>query len=389
MTSKTICREIQNVSPARPLRRYERLIGILTKCDLVDQRKLRVRAIHRYVELMRGRGFRRCSAMEQVSDILHCSYSTARQAVYEVDKLTLNLKQMNPQIKIKNEVDCTIIDIEGTIGLSEEWQFENPEHRVATYERFKESVAHIADISNSHIIVNIRSTGGDVNDALLIYEALRATGAHVTTRCYGYTASAATIVAQAASPGCREMASTSLYLIHKSLCSTEGNADELQAEVEMLRQTDCRIAELYAEHSGRSVEEILELMSANGGRGRWLSVEEAIAEGLVDRFINDSEAKKKESPTLAERTLQGVRALLRSIGIDSDDEHPSVHDDINYIPRSHPPVEASTSAISLDEGQKGVKPTELKATEDPSPLDHVVNSRAHAYERDAQILKMR
>ena len=53
---------------------------------------------------------------------------------------------MNQQIKIKNEVDCSIIDIEGTIGVEESWQFENPESRVATYERFKECVARIADV---------------------------------------------------------------------------------------------------------------------------------------------------------------------------------------------------------------------------------------------------
>ena len=164
---------------------------------------------------------------------------------------------MNQTIKIRNEADCTVIDIEGTIGVSEEWQFENPASRVATYERFKECVSQIADIDNARIVVNIRSTGGDVNDALLIYEALRNPGAHITTRCYGYTASAATIVAQAASEGCRQVAPSSLYLIHNSLCSAEGNADELQQEIEMLRQTDRRLAEIYATRANRSVEEIL------------------------------------------------------------------------------------------------------------------------------------
>ncbi|MBQ5710138.1 MAG: Clp protease ClpP [Alistipes sp.] len=296
---------------------------------------------------------------------------------------------MNPQIKIKNEVDCTVIDIEGTIGLSEEWQFDNPESRVATYERFKECVASIADIRNTKIVVNIRSTGGDVNDALLIYEALRSTGAHVTTRCYGYTASAATIVAQAASEGCREMASTSLYLIHKSLCSTEGNAEELQAEVEMLRQTDLRIAEVYAQRSGRSVEEMSELMSANGGRGRWLSPDEAISEGLVDCYVSQ-ESAEAEKNSLAKRSKQGVKALLKALGIDTESE-PNVDDDINYIPRAvvHNDVEASASPITLGEGQKSAKPTTLRSVQDPSPLSECHDARSIAYERDAQIIKMR
>lgn len=328
--------------------------------------------------------------MEEAASLFGCSYSLARNSVYEVDNVKRKTKEMNPQIKIKNEVDCTTIDIEGTIGLSEEWQFDNPESRVATYERFKECVAKIADIRNSHIVVNIRSTGGDVNDAMLIYEALRATGAHITTRCYGYTASAATIVAQAASEGCREIAPTSLYLIHKSLCSTEGNAEELEAEVDMLRQTDRRIAEVYASRSGRSIEEVELLMSANGGRGRWLSPEEAIAEGLVDRYVtqaNDTETKGK---SIVDRTKLGVKALLKAIGIECD-EVPEAQDDINYISRVTLPSDsgAGGSLVAFDEGQKSAKPTELKAVQDPSPLSEVQDARSMAYERDAQIIRRR
>jgi hypothetical protein len=225
---------------------------------------------------------------------------------------------------------------------------------------------------------------------MLIYEALRSTGAQVTTRCYGYTASAATIVAQAASPGCREIAPTTLYLVHNSLCSVEGNADELQTEVEMLRQTDRRIAEVYALHSGRSVEEILELMAANGGRGRWLSPEEVIAEGLADRRIDEPVAETEEKPSLVERTRNGVMALLRTLGVDYDANSPNELDDINYIPHTEAVVDViPTSSIALDEGQKSASQSQLKAVQDPSPLEQTLSSRNRAFERDAQALRMR
>lgn len=379
-----------NGSLPRPLRRYERLIGTIATYDLVDSRKLRARAIYAYVNNLCRRGSGRCSAMESAASLFNCSYSLARNLVYEVERFELQKRIMNPQIKIKNEVDCTTIDIEGTIGLSEEWQFDNPDSRVATYERFKECVAKIADISNSHIVVNIRSTGGDVNDAMLIYEALRATGAHITTRCYGYTASAATIVAQAASEGCREIAPTSLYLIHKSLCSTEGNAEELQAEVDMLCQTDRRIAQVYASRSGRSVEEIELLMAANGGRGRWLSPDEAIAEGLVDRYVASAGDATREEEGIVDRTKRGVKALLKAIGIECG-EVPHEQDDINYISRVSLQVDnrSKNSLVAFDEGQKGAKPTEIQAVQDPSPLSEVHDARSIAYERDAQIIRRR
>lgn len=294
---------------------------------------------------------------------------------------------MNQSIRIKNEVDTTIIDIDGTIGVPESWQCDNPETRVTTYERFKESVSRIADISNTTIRVNIRSTGGDVNDALLIYEALKATGAKITTCCYGYTASAATIVAQAASEGCRLIAPTSLYLIHNSLCSVEGNADELQAEVDMLRQTDCRIAEVYATRSGRSAEEFLTLMSANGGRGRWLSPTEAIAVGLVDAVESEQELSTTEQSTLVERAKTGVMALLRAVGIDVDREYHDAIEDVNVRALQAPINASDTSKVVFEEAQRAVAPMTLKPVEDPSPVAQNSEPRQLAYESDLRSIK--
>lgn len=118
------------------------------------------------------------------------------------------------------------MDIEGVIGVPEEWQFDQPSSRVATYEKFRDSLDRLREIDAPEIVVNIRSTGGDVNDALLIYEALSSLDGHIVTRCYGYTASAATVIAQAASEGCREISAHALYLIHNSICTAEGNAEE-------------------------------------------------------------------------------------------------------------------------------------------------------------------
>lgn len=305
---------------------------------------------------------------------------------------------MREQIQIKNEVDYSVIDIEGTIGVDESWQFDNPESRVATYERFKECVARIADIRDSEIRVNIRSTGGDVNDAILIYEALRATGAKVVTCCYGYTASAATIVAQAASEGCRLVAPSSLYLIHNSICATEGNAEELMAEVEMLQQTDRRLAEIYATRSGRSVDDIALLMSDNGGRGRWLSPAEAIAEGLVDDVIEESVVSP--STSLVERTKRGVMALLRSLGFDNEGDGAMEGDadmpivDVNHSSRMEQPEVKAYKSVGMSsrllvEKQRSAEATKVRSIHDPEPIDVKYSSREIAYEEDARNMRMR
>ena len=86
---------------------------------------------------------------------------------------------MKSEIQINNSAEVCRIDIEGTIGIPEEWQFDDPEARVATYERFSKALQRIAGIEAPEVVVNIRSTGGDVNDALLIHDAPAATaGTH-------------------------------------------------------------------------------------------------------------------------------------------------------------------------------------------------------------------
>lgn len=193
---------------------------------------------------------------------------------------------MQTKITIRNEAQTCYIDIEGTIGIPEERQFGGDKSRVATYEKFRREVARISEVAATAVIVNIRSTGGDVNDALLIYEALRSLGARITTRCYGYTASAATVIAQAADEGCREISSNALYLIHNSECAVEGNAETLASRAELLHKTDVRLAQLYAQRSSRGEEFYAALMAENNGGGRWLSAEEAVSAGLADRIFD-------------------------------------------------------------------------------------------------------
>lgn len=192
---------------------------------------------------------------------------------------------MKSEIKITNRKQTAIIDIDGVIGVPEQMQFEEPGDRVATYARFAASLARLRELNVDTVVVNIRSTGGDVNDALMIFDALKELNAEVTTRCCGYVASAATIIAQAASEGRREISANALYLIHCSESVAEGNSISLAMTKELLDKTDIRIASIYAASANRPVEDYIALMNENGGKGKWISAEEAVNAGLADMVV--------------------------------------------------------------------------------------------------------
>lgn len=203
------------------------------------------------------------------------------------------------KINIDNSAGVATIDIEGVIGTPSY----SEDDKVASYNALKGKIAEIGKANPRKVVVNIRSTGGDVNDALLIYDALKEIK-NVETICYGYTASAATIIAQAAAQGKRKMSANGLYLIHRASTSVEGNAGEFEAKIDLLRKTDERIAAIYAEASGRPAEEFVALMGENNGNGKWLNAEEALAAGLIDEITSKTKITNEFNPE-----EQGLPAL--------------------------------------------------------------------------------
>ena len=95
---------------------------------------------------------------------------------------------MQSDIQITNRNNTCFVDIEGVIGVPEEWQFDQPSSRVATYEKFRDSLDRLREIDAPEIVVNIRSTGGDVNDAADLRSPLvaRRTHRHPLLRLYGF-----------------------------------------------------------------------------------------------------------------------------------------------------------------------------------------------------------
>lgn len=289
---------------------------------------------------------------------------------------------MKSDIQIRNSADVCYIDIEGTIGVPEQWQFASPDDRVATYEKFRDAVARIAALDAPQVVVNIRSTGGDVNDALLIYDALAALDAEVTTRCYGYVASAATLIAQAASEGRREISAGALYLVHAAACAAEGNAAELEARAELLRKTDERLAALYARRSGRPQEEFAKRMAENNGNGRWLAPEEAVAAGLADKVV---EAAEPPASSLARNIARGWERLLANIGLRPGPALPADRNVLHFDGE----VQAlrSRSAVAADEARRQAAPTSTQPREDPSCGDTVRSANERAYAEDARRMR--
>ena len=150
----------------------------------------------------------------------------------------------------------------------------------------------------SPITLRINSDGGEVFDAIAIYNYLK--DRNVSVIIDGICASAATIVAMAGKS--ITMKTGSLFMIHKPLTFAIGNADDLKAAAEVLDKITDSVIAIYQTKTTLSREDLLDAMT----KEQWLSAQEAFEYGFVD-FIDETPDPVPE-PETADRFDEGVRA---------------------------------------------------------------------------------
>ncbi|RAR51677.1 ATP-dependent protease ClpP protease subunit [Paraburkholderia unamae] len=143
-------------------------------------------------------------------------------------------------------------------------------------------VPQIRNIKGGTVNLRINSPGGDVFAAQAIVAAIRDTGAKVVAHIDGVAASAATVIASAADEVV--MSDGAMYMIHCAWTVAIGNSEDLTATAALLDKTDGVIAGQYAKRSGKAVDDMKALMSAE----TWFTAEEAVEIGLADRIAENA-----------------------------------------------------------------------------------------------------
>jgi ATP-dependent protease ClpP protease subunit len=140
--------------------------------------------------------------------------------------------------------------------------------------------ATLAGITAREINLHVHSPGGNVFDAIAIYNSLRYHPARVTARVEGLAASAASIIVQAADK--RVMMDHSQMMIHNTRVDImNASAAEMDEIKDLLLRQDNVLAGIYHERTkggAKKLEKILAAMSAE----TWFTAEEAVAFRLAD-----------------------------------------------------------------------------------------------------------
>lgn len=167
---------------------------------------------------------------------------------------------------VTNEAGSSELYLEGVIA-SESWYDDE-----VSPKQFRDEL----DKVSGAITVRINSPGGDVFAGMQIYNMLKDRNGDVTVIVDALAASAASFIAMA---GDKIIMNTgSMMMVHKASTIAWGNEDEMQQVIEMLRKTDDSIISVYAARTGKSKEEIKQLLADE----TWMTAEEAVEMGFAD-----------------------------------------------------------------------------------------------------------
>lgn len=169
-----------------------------------------------------------------------------------------------------------------------------------------DSIVKTLNQSNAkNITVKINSYGGEVSEAIAIYNELRAkskAGVAVTTIDMGFACSSASVIFCAGDK--RVMSQSSLLMIHNPWMSISGNSKELQKAAEDLEKIAKSIVDIYQSVINITAEELDALMDAE----TWIEAADAVEMGFATQMDEDTDSVSQAAARVRRSLFAKFRA---------------------------------------------------------------------------------
>jgi ATP-dependent Clp protease protease subunit len=138
-----------------------------------------------------------------------------------------------------------------------------------------------AEDPDKDISMYINCPGGVVYSGLAIYDTMQFIKPDVATVCCGVAMSMGSLLLAGGAPGKRSALPNSRILVHQPSGGFQGQTSDIQIHAKEVLELRRRIEEIYANHTGKPLEEISEALE----RDRFFTPEQANEFGLVDQVM--------------------------------------------------------------------------------------------------------
>ena len=136
------------------------------------------------------------------------------------------------------------------------------------------------------IYMYINSPGGVVTAGMAIHDTMQYIRPRVGTVCIGQAASMGSLLLTAGEPGMRFSLPNSRIMVHQPSGGFQGQATDIMIHAQWTEALKRRLNEIYVKHTGQDYETIHNAME----RDRFMTTEQALEFGLIDKVITSREA---------------------------------------------------------------------------------------------------
>ena len=143
-----------------------------------------------------------------------------------------------------------------------------------------------AENPDKDISLYINSPGGSVTAGLSIYDTMQFIKPDVSTLCIGQAASMGSFLLAAGAKGKRFSLPNSRMMIHQPSGGFQGQSTDIQIQAKEIMYLRGKLNSIYAHHTGKTEEEI----DRDTERDNFMSAEETVAYGMIDKVIATREA---------------------------------------------------------------------------------------------------
>jgi len=138
----------------------------------------------------------------------------------------------------------------------------------------------------------INSPGGVVTAGMAIYDTIQYIKPDVATVCIGQAASMGALLMAAGKKGKRVALPNSRIMIHQPSGGAQGQSTDIQIQANEIQRMKDTLNQILADHTGQDIEKV----AADTERDYFMSGDEALEYGIVDRVVADrSELEQEES----------------------------------------------------------------------------------------------
>ncbi len=134
---------------------------------------------------------------------------------------------------------------------------------------------------NKDIHLYINSPGGSVVSGMAIYDTMQYVKCDVSTICMGMAASMGAFLLAGGAKGKRYALPNAEIMIHQPSGGAKGQATDIKIVADHILKTKHKLNKILAENTGQA----LETVEADTERDTYMSAEEALQYGIIDKVI--------------------------------------------------------------------------------------------------------